>query len=123
MRGALNPNLPFRYGAAYSSNVAIAAGVTSQVFSAAANVNGAIVWAAELFSGSAAAHSMALLAQIAAPLSVVDGDILLLIAARAAGVGQDRLNRPVFIAAGKGLWFFSFSLEDSALRSVLYTLL
>lgn len=121
----MDPNLPFRYGAAYSSAALIGAGGSVAVFTAAANANGAIVWSVVGLTKSATVSTLSLLANTAAPASSVDGDGIWLANMTTVNVPSPPiyLPRPVFIAAGKGLFFFSTQLETGAWRSVLYTLL
>jgi hypothetical protein len=115
----------YQYGAAYVSNAVIPAGVTSQVFASASNVNGAIVHSCMGYTQSAAAPALILLTKSgAAPTTLTDGDALTF-AFAAAGVPTTSppLTGPVKIAPGKGLWWWSSVLETGAYRSVLYTLL
>lgn len=127
MRGGLNPNLPVRYGASFKSQNAAAGSET--VVAAAANVNGLIVWAAAFVAGTAAGlNQTALLAKTSAPVSPVDGDAILtgdassFNATGALYLNGGSLKRPVFVAAGKGLFFFN-GTDNQSLKSVLYTLL
>jgi hypothetical protein len=122
----------FTYGAAYVSSTSKAANTPEQVFSTAANVNGAIVWRAGFSSvdgGVTQAQKGYIAKTGAAPLSVIDGDCI----AQADNYYQNaaatnmfslgKLERHVFVSAGKGLWFISANAELNAHRHVLYTLL
>jgi hypothetical protein len=112
-----------QYGAAYTSGTNITANGTSQVFAAAANVNGATIHSVLGWSQSASAPGLLLLAKATAPTAATDGDLISAAVSAAAGaVTLQPLTSPVRIAAGKGLWFFSSVLETSANRGVLYTL-
>jgi hypothetical protein len=129
MIGGQNPNLPVRYGASYKSNTPLAVNTPETVFTPAANVNGAIVWLASFmaYNGSAG-MATSMVAKSSAPTSIVDGDVILgsqNIAYVSTGVGSGgSLMRPVFIPAGKGLYFISGgSGESITIKSVLYTLL
>lgn len=116
------------YGASYTSTVSLAAGTSEQVFSPAANVNGAIIHAANYYEhiGSASLSRACFLAKASAPASVIDGDSILrldflILAANSTFSGT--LNNPIKIPAGKGLYYFQDVLTTNASRHVLYTLL
>lgn len=120
----------FTYGASFSSAALLGANVSQQVFAPAANVNGAVVWMAEGFSGNATGiPEIVLQAAAAAPNSVTAGDVLagpLFVVqggAAAVNAANVRLNRAVRIAAGKGLWFTVQIAETLGYRAVAYTLL
>lgn len=116
------------YTAAYKSLTSQAAATPDTVFAPGANPNGAIVWAAGFASnntGAASAFGIGFVAKTSAPATVIDGDTILLPTATPTGanfIGE--LNNPVFIAAGKGLYFISALAETAgfASRRVLYTL-
>jgi hypothetical protein len=58
------------------------------------------------------------------PAAVTDGDTILG-GAFSAGVAEascGELPEPVYIAPGKGCWFFSTALETLSFKRVLYTL-
>lgn len=124
----------FAFATAFKSTTALAAGATEQVFAAAANVNGAIVWNVEILTGPIAIGTtvVSLQAHTAAPVAYTDGDPLLVAAVNTqtlVGSGHsicERLEAPVFIAAGKGLWFLASLggvIEGIARRKVFYNLL
>lgn len=122
----------FTYGASFKSTSALANNATEQVFAAATNVNGCILWAGDLFSalGGAGVACIGLHAHTAAPAAFTDGDVVLKVVsdfATAAGeLGRENdLKRAVLIPAGKGLWFLNSggTAEAAARRNLLYTLL
>lgn len=116
------------YGASYRTNTAMAANTPETIFTAAANVNGAIIHAACLYSFSTGGHTApSLIAKATAPASTIDGDGILSPHVSALGASlfaqAATLGRPVKIPAGKGLYFIAQAAETTAQRSVLYTLL
>lgn len=119
------------YGAAFASVTALASVTNEQVLAPGSNVNGVIVWDAELFTANGTGHALAaLLAKASAPASMIDSDVLLMSGfynLSGVGVGgmPQRLARPVLVAAGKGLYFRngSATAESLAYRKVLYTVL
>lgn len=119
----------FAYGASYKSLTLKAANTPDEVFSPAANANGAIVWRANFQTQSAANTGAAYVAKASAPATVIDGDVIVGTDALYTGVGAQtgasgKLERPVFIAAGKGFYYIATTLESLiGVRSVLYTLL
>ena len=118
-------NSGFDYGVSYKSTTALAALTPEQVFSAAANVNGAIVWTAEALSGvGAGIQQCAFIAKAAAPVSLIDGDVVSISDFAFTNTwGKTKTSRPVKIPAGKGLYFIASLAESSAHRLCLYTLL
>lgn len=114
---------PIKYGASYKSNTNMAANTPDTVFSAAANVRGAVVHLASINTFSASNTHGALLAKNSAPANVTDGDAILGAGGPNNIVYRADLPREVFIPAGKGLYYISTALEAGCYRSVLYTLL
>lgn len=121
----------FTYGATFTSAAALASGASEQVFAAAANPNGAIVWEREADSVPTAAGvvRISLHAHTVAPVALGDGDRLLAIlinmATAVGNTSYGRLNnQPVFVPAGKGLWFLNSggTAEGQSARRVVYTL-
>lgn len=111
-------------GAQFLSNANQAALATQQVFSAASNVNGAIVWDVEITTASAAQQSVALLAKATAPTTAIDGTEVAQVGCLAAALGTlPRMPHPRFIPAGLGLFFFIVALETQSYHKVDYTLL
>ena len=112
-------------GAQFLSNSNLAAGATQQVFAAASNTNGAIVWDCKILTNSAAANMVQLLAKATAPTAQLDGVLIHLgwqIAAAAVNA-PFAMPRLKFIPAGLGLFFFNTTAETAATRQVDYTLL
>jgi hypothetical protein len=122
----------FAYGAAFASVTALNGATNEQILAPASNLAGVIVWAADISTTQTTAASTAqigLLAKSSAPGSGVDGDVLLSVEQRchtAVGMlnASAHLERAVFVATGKGLYFRnSGALETSGYRNILYTVL
>lgn len=124
----------YTYGANFASATTLAAATNEQIVAPASNVNGLILWHAEIVTvqATAAANTfIGLLAKTSAPANAIDGDLLLQAVAycqTSAGGGlSDKAvrERAVLVAAGKGLYFrnSSASAESTAYRSAEYTLL
>lgn len=123
-------NLPdqyITYGASYKSNTPLAANTPETIVAPAANLNGLIVWVASFISSQSGATRFAscFLAKTSAPTTIYDGDVIV---QPSHMVSQDNgafLMRPVFIPAGKGLYYIANLAENAAgcLRSCLYSLL
>lgn len=116
------------YGASYRSITANTANVAEQIFSAASNINGAIIHAASFAEYNATTvPTPAFLAKATAPSSVVDGDIILgqegFNFFTSANTTGGSLKNPLKIAAGKGLFYITNIAQSSCSRGVLYTLL
>lgn len=121
----LTPGLP---AAHYSVNTALSANVAENVFTAAANVNGAIIWSAAMADLMATAGTMSMLAKATAPANTADGQILMLqqMMPVAGGIySHGQKEYPTRIAAGLGLWFITSiaSGSNTPIRSCRYTLL
>lgn len=129
--GTVTSNIsPADYGlpTAYGSISALASNSPETVFSAAANVNGAIVWDAQFETGDTVTLPRAsFIYRTSAPVNVVDGRILVQGNAGAVVSGFysifGRLRTPTRIPAGYGLYFISETAETRPHRSALYTLL
>lgn len=117
----------FQYGATYKSTALLPANGTEMIFSAAANVNGAILHRAAFSSYRAAGVHLVFIAKATAPTSGVDGDVILQstngVQTASSIWSFGLLDQPVFIPAGKGLYAMSDNAESIAMRSALYTLL
>lgn len=123
----LNKLIYQSYGASYRSTTNMAANTADQVFSAAANTNGAVIHSAQFFNYGATRGTAAFLAKATAPANTADGDAILsgVNSCFSAGnyeLGANLIN-PLKIPAGKGLYFIPSIAEVTASRSVLYTLL
>lgn len=115
-------------GAYYKSNTALAANTAETVFAPASNVNGAIVWRAQITGHNGVQYARAaILAKSAAPASIIDGDLLLLTGYSAIAAGfypyTGAMFDPVRVAAGKGLYAIVDQAEIAGHRHVSYTLL
>ena len=120
----------YTYGTSWKSNNALAGGGVDTVFLPAANINGAIVWRAESFTYGSGAMAGSFLAKTAAPATIVDGDLIALAQGQNYGgtafAANAKLEAPVRIPAGKGLYYFNgVTAENSnaSLKSVLVTFL
>ena len=117
------------YGASYKSNTSLVANTPEVVFTPAANINGAIIHSAMFVGGSPSAQSGCYLAKASAPISVLDGDVILsgdvYVPFSGGSAYSGSLKLPIKIAAGKGLYFVVPITESvvPAMRSSLYTLL
>jgi hypothetical protein len=114
-----------RYASSYKSNTALAANTPETVFTPAANTLGAWVWTAN-FVHYLTAPGSAFVAKTSAPTTVIDGDVILssdTMAYNASYYESGSLKTPIFIPAGKGLYFINTAVAAAAMRSVLYTLL
>lgn len=116
------------YGASYKSITALLANTPDVVFTPAANVNGAIIHASNFTTSNATDARSCYLAKVAPPVSVIDGDVILMCDALSVGtnyLAAASLKKPIKIAAGKGYYYISniAELANQAMRSVLYTLL
>lgn len=110
----------------FSSTTNLAANTAVQVFSAAANTNGAIIKKVRAFSlGNA--HQLVLIAKAGAnPANVLDG--LVIESANEPLSGTNvylnlNTDRPIKIAAGLGLFFINSGTESQTQKTVLYKLL
>lgn len=110
--------------ASFNNQTAMAANTAQQVFSAASNVNGAILLGACLMSYAASTSQPSLVAKATTPTSVTDGDVLLL------GGHDTNANRafvqlsiPQFIPAGLGLFYITNVGETESFRTCRYKLL
>jgi len=109
---SLNPNLPIRFGSAYKASAALAINTAETIIAPAANVRGMIVWMAGVYTQSANGTPIGvLLTKASAPTSNIDGNVILG-AGAAGGVGasyqsSNKLDKPVFIPAGQGLYFIA----------------
>lgn len=123
-RDAQRPELPTNN---WQSIAAAAAGVPITVFLPAANVNGAIVWAASATEVNAALIQMAFLAKASAPATLVDGEVIAASVVAALGANMHSniyLPAPQRIAAGLGLYYYpSANGAANYPRHVRYTLL
>lgn len=120
----------FGYGASFVSETNINAGSNEQVVAPASNVNGIILWDAELWSSHGGSAQAALVSRTAAPASNVDSDSHLhygysLLTAVGVTAPPARLAWPRLIPAGQGLYFRNLSgtNETAARRKALYTIL
>lgn len=113
------------YQTSYKSTTLLAANTPDTIFSPGANVNGAIVWSAGGFTrGTALGTSF--LAKSSAPTNILDGDPITQVALGENSTdvwANHSLPNPIFIGAGKGLYYISPALEVVAYRTALYTLL
>lgn len=119
-----------RFATSYSNTSGITAGTADQVFTAASNTGGAVVWRASLLASVATPFSIELTSKATAPTGVGQGVSLLLgdncaqINATPTYAIAGKLEVAVWVPAGLGLYFISTG-TDSALagRQVWYTLI
>lgn len=120
--------IPYTYGASYKSTTGLAANTPETVFLPAANTNGAYLHRASFQSGFSVNYQTAgFIAKTSAPANVNDGDVIcgVDVAPAAGSMGAaGKLELPIKIPAGKGLYFIATGAEANAIqRSALYTLL
>lgn len=115
------------YGASSRSLTLLAANTPDTIFTAAANVNGAIIHSIQFYEYNATPSKPAFLAKATAPVSVIDGDAILSVDNFSLGgtafICSGSLKNPLKIASGKGLFFITDVVQAHFNRSVLYTLL
>ena len=128
---ALTRDTGIVFGSSFASIAQIASGASEQVFAAASNTNGAMVWDCDINTEPAAvgASAISLHAHTAAPAVLTDGNVLVMISAQvstAAGLTTMavQMMKSKFIPAGKGLWFLNTGAQAEAVgrRRLLYTL-
>ena len=119
------PELP---GAFSVQNAVLVANTAVNIFTAAANTNGAIVWSASAGDQQGAPGQISLIAKATAPGSVVDGEVIE-IANVSPSTSVNYLNlkliTPTRVAPGLGLWWIGSlgGAAASSLRVCRYTLL
>lgn len=134
MLSSLNPTSPVRYGAAFASTANLLTATNEVAVAPGANVRGIILWSASILTAQGTAGQTAigqLIAKSSAPASGADGDVLLQTGGYTMSAAGNvvppvaNLQRPLFIAAGKGLYFRNdgSATEVIAHRSLLYTVL
>lgn len=111
------------YGASYQSAATLAALTPDNIISAAGNVNGYVLWAAQYMGGNQSTNfsdAKAFVAKATAPAFAVDGDTLALsriVAISGANVAYwCELQRTVRVAAGKRLDRISSLLEVAGIQ-------
>lgn len=106
-----------------------AANSSVNIFTAAANVNGAIVWAAGANDQNASGAPQSLIAKATAPATIVDGDVIAftrnqILSGAPLFYKELELVEPQRIAPGLGLWFISgFAGSAVGYRHVRFSLL
>jgi hypothetical protein len=110
-------------GAMYSAITTAAINTSTQIFAPGSNTNGAILWFASLDYSAAGAGDENMLTKASAPANASDGNLLLCTRLNAAGTLHVQRERPVFIAAGLGLYRFNNTAEASCTAAAHYTLL
>lgn len=108
----------------YQSSTALGAGAVETVFTAGANLNGAVIWSGEFATRGGIYARYA--AKATALASYVDGQTICSpnrFDYSTADNAQGQIVRPVRIAAGLALYYQSNHAEAAASRSLRYTLL
>jgi hypothetical protein len=114
-------------GATFASTTVLGASATEQVFAAASNTNGAIIWNyGNWANGAAGVIQTSLVAKATAPTTVIDGTVIDMCSGVSGGVtapiGPQRAPRR--IASGLGLFFVnSTNAQTNGNRFCAYTLL
>lgn len=114
----------------FASNAVLAAAGNATVFLAGANVNGAWVWGASMWSASngVTPSALSLLAKATAPTAFADGQCILAADNGFSNGGSQNLEGgrivvPIFIPAGLGLFWHAVGAETYSRKVVQYTLL
>jgi len=122
-----NVQIANSYTQSYKSSTALAANTPEQVFSAAANVNGAVVSRLQAVTGTAVTYPLiAFIAKATAPANILDGDVIAqqdFYFSASGPVLSLKSETEIIIPAGKGLYFLSNVAETFALRLALYRFL
>lgn len=118
----------FQYGASFKSSNPLAANTPETIFTAAANVNGAILHRAGAYGQDTLGNGyVSFIAKATAPTGLTDGDVIADGNLGGVVAGQYKVScsvdSPVFIPAGKGLFVIRNQVEVTGVRSALYTLL
>jgi hypothetical protein len=114
----------YSYAAAFKANTVLSANTPETVIAPAANINGIIIWDANVLATHGSNLVVpSLLAKTSAPANVIDGDVILSPDAGTGSCNYGSLKRPVRVAAGKGLYFIDTLTEAQGLRQLKYTLL
>lgn len=111
----------------FNSVTAYAAATATLVFSAASNVNGAIIYSASINDRQATAGTVAFLAKATAPTSATDGDPILA-GHQNAVIGTDAavssfLTLPQYIDAGLGVYLYNTQAMQAFQKTMRYKLL
>jgi len=115
------------YGASYASEASTTGNNAVAIVAPGANVNGMIIHEASFLYNDGTYGTGSMLAKATAPATVFDGDVILAPEKRfndgAGTYVSSKLNRPIYIAPGKGLYIISTTGMSRFIRRVLYTLL
>jgi hypothetical protein len=118
------------YGASYKSTTSMAANTPDTIFTPAANVSGAVLWRGSISTTAVSPYAGSIIAKASAPTTIIDGDVLASTESWVNSATQNafsfRFERPIRIAAGKGLYWIVNSAESASnilQRAALYTLL
>lgn len=119
------PELPALFS---TQNAVLAANTAVNIFTAAANVNGAILWSASAADQMGGAAILSLIAKATAPANTADGEIIALAQATPIStVNYMYMQKevPTRIAPGQGLWWVASlgGTSSSCMRTARYTLL
>lgn len=118
-----SPRPAARYNTSFASSTVLAANTAQTVLAAASNVNGVFVEMASFFSYSTGGIHAALVAKATAPVSTVDGAVILGPDSATFVSGgysaNGRLPYRAFVPPGLGLFFIASAAETLAYRSAL----
>lgn len=111
------------YGGSYKTTTNMAANTPDTIIAPGANVNGAIL-VNGCFHMLGNMGYNALIAKASAPANVLDGDVIdCSYTPSGAVISSFRIQRPIRIAAGLGIYAINSVVETNALRSLIYKLL
>lgn len=118
-----NPTPLVRPATYFLSNTNLAANTPATIVAPGSNLNGIIVWLAELNASFAAGSYMALMWANAAPASITGGNAILTQFNSAQVTMPSRLAIPVFIPPGQGLYIIATLAMTAHYSTVGYTVL
>lgn len=95
----------------YATAAPLTANTPEVIFSAASNVNGAIILSANWTTTAGGALITTLVANAVAPVSNVDGEVFGSSEWTASNFGSGCIQKEQYVAAGKGLYFISNGTE------------
>lgn len=103
---------PLSGSGSYKNAAVVLANVAQNVFTAAANINGAVVLTATASDVGPSAYITCLLSKATAPANINDGDPIMATTYRGAVTGASYssggfLSQAQYVAPGLGLWFIS----------------
>lgn len=123
-----NPNQAYSPSGIFSSSTNLAANSPVTIVSSAANINGIIVYRATVQNYNLTSMSLqALISRQTPPASIADGNMIMIPDSQAVVSGNywvgGKLDKPIYIPPGFGLYYLSTLLTTVNLLNVHYTIL